>query len=63
MSILYQVFDYNPLYNIVANDIMFGLVVLYLVRDNRQKMDKMYKKWDRKRRRTESDRLDLDKTD
>ena len=46
------------LYLILATDILFAIALVWIVRDNKKKMAEIYKKWDDKHKRTESDRLD-----
>jgi hypothetical protein len=49
------------LYLILATDLFFAIAIWLLVRDHKKKMAEIYKKWDDKHERTESDRLKLDK--
>lgn len=43
---------------LLASDVCFALALWLIVRDHRKKMDAIYKKYDK---RTENDRLRLDK--
>ena len=46
------------LYLILATDLFFAIAIWLLVRDHKEKMAEIYKKWDDKHERTKSDRLD-----